>query len=136
MLLTNKRIFIIEDDTSNLAVTMAHVRSQGATVIYERWGTGSPDLLLKSLPFDVILLDLMLPNDVDGFDVADQIRQHPSLAHIPIIVLSAADPDIAMPRARQKGLAGFIAKPISVYVGKYIADVLNGRQVWIAESER
>ncbi len=136
MLLSHKRIFMIEDDTSNLAVAMAHLRSQGANVMYERWGTGTPELLLRSLPLDVILLDLMLPNGVSGFDVFDQIKQVPELQAIPVIVISAADPDEAMPKARKKGLSGFIAKPISIYIGKYIADVLKGKQVWIAESER
>jgi CheY-like chemotaxis protein len=136
MLLAQKRIFMIEDNTNNLAVAMAHLRSQGATVLYEKWGSGTPELIARALPIDVILLDLMLPNDVNGFDVFDEIQQVPDLAAILVVVISAVDPDVAMPKARQKGLAGFIAKPISVYIGKYIADVLGGKQVWIAESQR
>ena len=133
MLLSGKRIFITEDNAGNLAVLATYLEGYGATLKSDRRGVNTVAALREHLPFDVILLDLMLPNNVSGFDLFDQIRQVPELTHIPVIAVSAADPDFAMSKARMKGFAGFISKPISVVVGRYIAEVLNGKQVWIAD---
>ena len=86
------------------------------------------------MPIDVILMDLMLPKNGNGFDIVDQIRQVPELRPIPIVVVSAADPDTAMPIARQKGLAGFISKPLTPKITYYVAEVLKGKQVWIGDT--
>jgi CheY-like chemotaxis protein len=58
-------------------------------------------------------MDLMLPKQVSGFDLVCEIRQVPELTSLPIVDLSASDPDTAMLCARQLGFSGFICKPIS-----------------------
>ena len=75
MLLQNKRVFIVEDDAGNLAVASVYLRQQGALVSYERWGRETAQAILAQMPIDIILMDLMFPNNVSGFDVFDQIRQ-------------------------------------------------------------
>jgi two-component system chemotaxis sensor kinase CheA len=134
MLLKGKRIFIIEDNAGNLAIASAYLESQGAIIRFERRGVNTPQVIVSQLPIDLILTDLMLPKNASGFDVIDQIRQVPDLAQIPVVAVSAADPDVAMPIARQKGFAGFISKPITPRIMHYVADVLNGKQVWIGDS--
>ncbi len=136
MLLSGRRIFIVEDNAGNLAIATVHLRTQGASVFYERWGYETPNVISRFLPIHLILMDLMFPNNVSGFDVFDQIKKLPALAHIPVIVVSAADPDEAMPIAREKGFAGFISKPISASITRYVHLALQGKPVWIAESER
>lgn len=132
--LNHSRIFIIEDNAGNLAIASIYLENQGATIKFERRGVNTPQAILSQLPIDLILTDLMLPKGVSGFDVFDKIRQVPELANIPVVAVSAADPDTAMPIARQKGLAGFICKPITPQIIQYVSEVLNGKQVWIADS--
>ena len=134
MILKGKRIFIIEDNAGNLAIASIYLEGQGATVRFERRGTNVPDLIAKQMPIDVILMDLMLPNNASGFDIIDQIRQVPELKPIPIVIVSASDPDKAMPIARQKGLSGFISKPVTPQIAYHVADVLRGKHVWIGDS--
>lgn len=133
MLLQNKRVFIVEDDAGNLAIASVYLREHGASVFYERWGRETAQTILRHLPIDVILMDLMFPNNVSGFDVFDTIRLVPELAHIPIVAVSASDPDSAMPKALAKGFCGFISKPVSPRLAKHIATVINGKKVWAAE---
>jgi CheY-like chemotaxis protein len=133
MLLQNKRVFIVEDDAGNLAVASVYLRQQGATVLYDRWGRDTPQAIFAQLPIDVILMDLMFPNNVSGFDVFDRIREIEQLIAIPVVAVSAADPDSAMPKALAKGFAGFISKPISPRIAKHIANVIAGKKVWAAE---
>jgi CheY-like chemotaxis protein len=134
MLLKNKRIFIVEDNTGNLAIASIYLENQGAKIKFERRGLRTPEAILQQMPIDLILTDLMLPNGVSGFDIFDQIRQVPVLAAIPVVAVSSADPDTAMAKARQKGMSGYISKPISPRIAQYLAEVLAGKQVWIGDS--
>lgn len=131
MLLQGKRIFVIEDDPSNLAIIATLLRRNGASVPFDTWGTGAVKTIKFSLPIDLILLDLALPRGVSGYDIYDEIRAVPELVDIPVVVVTAADPGIEMSKARAKGLDGFIAKPLSYQTfGKAIAAILEGQQVW------
>jgi PAS domain-containing protein len=60
---------------------------------------------------DVILLDLGLPAG-DGFLVMERLRNFPSLASIPIVVLTARDPETARQRAMVAGAIAFLRKPV------------------------
>ena len=135
MSLKNRRIFIVEDNVGNLAVASIYLEQDGAKIKVERRGLKTAQAVLRSLPIDIILTDLMLPNSVSGFDIFDEIRRVPELAAIPVVAVSAADPDVAMVRARQKGFNGYIAKPITPRIVEYVQAVLDGKPIWIADSD-
>ena len=42
--------------------------------------------LLKSKPYDLVLLDIMMPN-VNGYEVLAQMKANESLRHVPVIML-------------------------------------------------
>ncbi len=133
--LKDKRIFYIEDNVSNLALVQMILEQQGAKVYFERWGNEA-DIInrLKSfMPVDLILLDLMFAGNISGYDIFDQLRQVPDFDHIPIATVSAADPSIEMPKARAKGFAGYISKPVKLIMfPQQVADLINGQHVWYA----
>ncbi len=133
--LQGKRILVVEDNALNLAVFATALKQSGAVVIQDYWNTNTVSLVTKHLPVDAILLDLMLKHEVNGYSIYDELQDDPQLADIPVIVVSAADPDTEIPRAKSKGMAGFIGKPISP--GKFprqIAECINGSPVWYAPS--
>jgi len=133
MLLQGKRIFIIEDNAGNNAVMQILLESQGAKVNFERWGTGAVERLHAFAPVDIILLDLMLPRGVTGYDVFDQLHQIPEFAAIPIVAVSAADASTAIPKTRAKGFSGYIAKPIDYDLfPRQVAQLINREPVWYA----
>jgi two-component system sensor histidine kinase/response regulator len=115
--LLNKRIFYIEDDTKNRAVVKTILEYGGAIVSSESWGRIEvvQNRLESFLPVDLILLDLMFPKNVSGYDVFDALRKESLFAHIPIVAISASDPTLEMPKLRAKGFNGFIAKPINIH---------------------
>ncbi len=131
MSLENKRIFLLEDDTNNLVIISAILRRNGATVFNDTWGSNTVYLIKRYLPIDVILLDLMLPDGVTGYDVFNQIKATPQLAHIPVVAVTAKDPDTEMKIAREKGFSGYISKPIrSQPFAQAIVAVIEGAEVW------
>ena len=133
MPLLEKRIFYIEDDVKNRAVVKTILEYAGALVASESWGRIEVVLtrLEAFLPVDLILLDLMFPKNVSGYDVFDVLRSYPRFASTPVIAISASDPEIEVPIVRAKGFNGFIAKPINLgsFPNQVVA-VLRQEQFW------
>lgn len=132
--LNNKRIFYIEDDIFNRSIVQTILERYGVKFWFDRWGKEQTiQRLLKFQPVDLILLDLMLPDGVTGYDIYAEILNTPALADIPAIIVSAADPSIEMPKARQLGINGYISKPIDVMTfPRYLVEFFQGESVWVA----
>jgi CheY-like chemotaxis protein len=60
---------------------------------------------------DVLLLDIGLPG-LDGFQVAEQMRNDPALANVFIIAISGYDPDMFQGRSRRAGFDHHLVKPV------------------------
>ena len=131
MILKGKRIFIVEDNPQNRVVFQITLVRQGATVDFERWGDKTIYHLQNISHIDLIILDLMLAGEISGFDIYDEIRVVPAYDKLPIVAVSAMDPSVAIPQAREKGFSGFIAKPIDNHrFPQQIAQIIEGKQVW------
>jgi CheY-like chemotaxis protein len=131
MLLRYKRIFVVEDDINNLKIISMALHRHGATVMYDRWGKNTPIIMAAQKPIDLVLLDLMLPGNMSGYDVYEQLQQNPQLKDIPVAVVTASDPGIEMKKAREKGMKGFLTKPIDLTnFPVAIAKILEGTPVW------
>ncbi|HQE91652.1 MAG TPA: response regulator [Anaerolineae bacterium] len=62
---------------------------------------------------DVILMDIRMPG-LNGFDTIEQIRQIPSVADTPVVVLSAWATAQHTARARALGVEWYITKPFNL----------------------
>ncbi len=131
MLLSNRRIFLIEDELKNLNMMQILLENHEARVSYERWGRDTISRLQNFAPVDIILLDLNFPNNVSGYDVFEAIREVPEFADVPIAAVSAMDPAEAVPKTRAKGFAGFISKPVNAALfPQQVAAIIAGRHIW------
>jgi CheY-like chemotaxis protein len=59
---------------------------------------------------DVIILDVMMPG-MSGYDVAEQLRQDPDTAGIPVVFLSARAQEEDRKRGHALGVAAYVTKP-------------------------
>lgn len=131
MLLRNKRIFLVEDQIENRIIIQILLEQQGAKVAIDRWGLDTLKRLQTFAPVDVILLDLMFPNFVTGYHLFDQIHALPNFDDVPIVAVSAAEPTEAIAKTKEKGFAGFIAKPINDELfPQQIAKILAHEPIW------
>jgi two-component system, sensor histidine kinase and response regulator len=62
-------------------------------------------------PFALVLLDAMMP-EMDGFEVAEEIRNTPEIAGVPIILLTSADVRSRAPRCHEMGIPIYLMKPV------------------------
>ncbi len=93
--------------------------------------------LLKNKP-DLIFLDLVMPI-TNGYEVCEQIRKTPSLAHIPIVILTGSDGLIDRVRTKFVGANSFLGKPIQVaavtkMIDKYLEEKRSSRTIIIEQS--
>ena len=131
MILEGRHIFIVEDDIRNRIVYQILMVRSGAQVEFDRWGRDTLDQMKKYREYDLIILDLMLPKGTSGFDIYDKIRADGAFDDVPIVAVSAADPSYAIPKAKQMGFSGFIAKPINDMVfPDQLARIIAGEKVW------
>ncbi len=101
---------LVVDDTDDIRRLLAvHLHILGHTVTEARNGRDALDLIYNQ-PFDLVLLDLMMPH-VTGFTVLEIVKTDPALRHIPIIIISAADDLGNIVRSIELGAEDFLAKP-------------------------
>ena len=60
---------------------------------------------------DLILLDLRMPH-VSGLDVLANVKKHPALQMIPVVVLTTSDVEEDRSQARACGVDGYLTKPV------------------------
>ena len=99
---------LIEDDRKLAALTAEYLTEHRVTVTQAHDGRAGLDLAL-SHPFDVILLDIMLPGQ-DGLSVCQRIRQH---SDVPIIMLTARGEEADRVMGLELGADDYLPKPFS-----------------------
>lgn len=103
------RILVVDDERQIRRLLTVSLGSRG----YQVQGAASGEEavgLLREHPFDLLLLDLGLP-DIDGLDVCRIVR---SWSQIPIIVLSVREHERDKVQALDFGADDYVTKPFSI----------------------
>jgi CheY-like chemotaxis protein len=114
---TDRPILLVEDNPMDVDLTLRAFKRRRVTntilvardgeealAWLPRWESGEP------WPA-VILLDLKLPK-VDGLEVLRQLKQHPTLCVIPIVVLTTSEESSDVQAAYHLGVNSYIVKPV------------------------
>jgi len=109
----NKRTAaLLIDDDAKLASLVAEYLGQNEVDVTIA-GDGERGLAaLKKGPFDVVLLDIMLPG-VDGLEVCRRIRALPERGSTPVIMLTAKGDDVDKIVGLELGADDYLAKPFN-----------------------
>lgn len=106
------RILLIEDDTILAEHTCQYLENYGFFVQWEEDGNAGLRAA-RDAPFDLVLLDLMLPS-MDGLEICRQLRAHPSTAAIPILMLTARGEETDRIVGFEIGADDYLPKPFSL----------------------
>jgi two-component system response regulator len=112
--MTARRLVLVEDnpDDEELAVLalkradvdcvidVAHDGEEAVALLFD--GAGPPSL---------VLLDLKVPK-LDGFQILERIRQHPTTRTVPVVILSSSDVREDIVRAYELGANAYVKKPV------------------------
>lgn len=103
------KILIVDDDPELRRALNLRFRANHYDTAYATDGLSAITMAQKEKP-DVIILDVGLPAG-DGFVVMDRLQQNAELASIPVIVLTARDPQGTRQRIMKAGASAFFQKP-------------------------
>src|SRR5271155_1338802 len=106
-----KRLLIVDDESGFTRLLKLTLEKTGRYIVREENDGTNAWLAAREFRPDIIFLDIVMPK-IDGGDVAQQIRSDPSLAHVPIIFLTA----IVSKTESNSEIGGFpfLAKPVSL----------------------
>ena len=105
-----KKIMIIDDDTTSLAIAKALLESEYEVVTMQS-GLQALGYLQDHQPPELILLDMVMPG-TSGMDVLKALKEIPKLADIPVIFLSSMEGMDFEVEGFTHGAEDFIQKPI------------------------
>lgn len=107
-----KTVLCVEDNPTNLLLVARIVEAEGHHLLQARTGPEALALLEKQVP-DIILLDINIP-DVDGLEVARQIKTDNRLKHIPLIATTANVLVGDRERCLDAGCDDYLPKPLDI----------------------
>jgi DNA-binding response OmpR family regulator len=105
----NSKILIVDDDPKLKLALKIRLQANHYDTVQASDGYSAIAVAQKEHP-DLILLDLGLPAG-DGFAVLKYLQDSDTLSTIPVIVLTARDPQSNEQRTLQAGAAAFLQKP-------------------------
>ncbi len=107
--MSGERILIVDDEPRLVRLINEILRATGYQVTY----TGSGERALQMIPVeqpDLILLDLVLQGELDGYEICRRVREY---SHVPIIMITARAREADMLRGFDVGADDYITKPFS-----------------------
>jgi PAS domain S-box-containing protein len=119
-------VLYIEDNPSNVTL-LQRVLDHRPDIRLAVATTGEMGLSVAArVPVDLILLDLHLP-DLDGAEVLRRLRESPTTASTPVIILSADATPSQVERLRDAGALDYLTKPLDLHhLVRVLDDVLSG----------
>jgi len=102
-------VLVIDDNEMNQDLMKRYLNRQGHSVMVAEGGRQALELM-KSGAFDLVLLDVMMP-DMDGYEVLREIKRHEEWRHLPVIMISALDEMDSVVRCIEIGAEDYLPKP-------------------------
>jgi len=107
-----KKVLIVEDNELNMKLFSDLLEAHGYETRETREGLKAISIARVFKP-DLILMDIQLP-EVSGLEVTKWIKDDETLAHIPVVAVTAFAMRGDEKRIRDGGCEAYIAKPITV----------------------
>ena len=112
MLNIQGHILVVDDNRLNRMKLAHSLQQEGHSSAMAEDGRQALEMLADQ-PFDVVLLDLVMP-ELDGFQVLEQMKRDNRLRDIPVIVVSALDDMDSILRCIEMGATDYLPKPFDV----------------------
>lgn len=104
-------ILVVDDELLNRVVLSTNLEEAGYIVETAEDGQQALEML-SAQPFDVVLLDLIMPR-MDGYQVLAQMKSDDLLRRIPVIVISSMDEMESTVRCIEMGATDYLTKPFN-----------------------
>lgn len=106
------KVLIVDDVPANLKMLRDILTPEGYRVLVASDGQSAINIAKETLP-DIILLDVMMPPGMNGFEVCRVLKQDSSTEHIPVIFITVKDDTTNLTEGFRVGGVDYITKPFS-----------------------
>lgn len=106
----NSKILLVDDNPTNLKVLSGAMAESGWTILVAMDGERAIKQAEYALP-DLILLDVMMPPGIDGFETCTRLKANPKTQDIPIIFMTALNDTEHKVKGLSMGAVDYITKP-------------------------
>lgn len=107
-----KKILIVEDHKDIRKLLRMTLEFEDVEILEAATGDEGWALACETQP-DVVLLDVMMPGLLNGFEVCQLIKQSPSLRHTRVVMLTAKGSAADREQGQRCGVDGYLVKPFS-----------------------
>ena len=106
------RILVVDDEPVNRLVLLNHLSLHDYRVTEASGGPEAMRILADEEPFDLILLDIMMPG-MSGYQFCEELRNRYPLQELPVIFLTARNRASDMMTGFSSGANDFLTKPVN-----------------------
>lgn len=104
------RILLVDDNPTNLKVLHDTLKNRGYELRIAKSGEQALKIAQNSRP-DLVLLDIMMPPGIDGYETIQRLKQDPEMKDTPVVFLSALNDTHDKVKGLDLGAVDFISKP-------------------------
>ena len=106
------KVLVVDDHATNRWILEEILKSWAMEAeLVESGSAAIAALEAAPQPFDLVLMDLMMP-EMDGLETVARIRENAAFVQVPVLLLSSADRAEYSARARSLGIARSLIKPV------------------------
>ncbi len=103
-------ILLVDDNPTNLKVLFEAIQGYGWKALMATDGESAIEQAEYAQP-DLILLDVMMPPGIDGFETCRRLKANPNTENIPVIFMTALSDSMDKVKGLEIGAVDYITKP-------------------------
>ena len=106
-----KRILVADDELHSVTILRDFLDARGYEVVTAMDGQEAVDRFRNEGPFDLVLLDVMMPG-MNGWQVCARLKEMNEGADTPVLMVSALGQPEHIERSRKEGADDYVVKPV------------------------
>ena len=106
------RILVVDDLEANRRLLEARLSAEYYEVLTAQRGEEAVQATRRERP-DIVLMDVMMPGGIDGFEACRRIKASPDTRHTPVVIITTLDDRESRLRGLKAGAEDFLTKPIN-----------------------
>ena len=121
----------VDDNETNRIILREQLHGWGVDVLLAESGAGALEILETDRSFDVAILDMLMP-EMDGVELADEIRKRASRRDLPLLLLTSVGPNVSRTEGEEGGprslahFAAVLTKPAKpALLGQALSGILT-----------
>lgn len=108
-----KTILIVDDQATIRQLLEISLRAKNRTILLAASGEQALELA-RGIRLDLVIMDLMMPGGIDGFQTIECLRNDVAVVDCPVLILTAKDQHAERMRAAEMKVDDYLAKPFKL----------------------